>query len=29
MCSISALLTNGLLRLGELAEQPEDTFSHE
>lgn len=29
LCSVSALLTNGLLRMGELEEQPADTFTHE
>jgi len=29
LCTVSALLTNGILRMGELAEQPEDTFTHE
>ncbi|KIM91267.1 hypothetical protein PILCRDRAFT_84244 [Piloderma croceum F 1598] len=26
---LSTLLTNGILHIGELAEQPEDTFTHE
>ncbi|KIM77880.1 hypothetical protein PILCRDRAFT_824854 [Piloderma croceum F 1598] len=29
LCSIHALLTNGMLRMGELAENPEDSFTHE
>jgi hypothetical protein len=29
LCTVSALLNNGILRMGELAEQPEDTFTHE
>lgn len=29
MCTVQALLNNGLLRMGELAEEPEETFSHE
>jgi hypothetical protein len=29
MTNVKALLTNGLLRLGELAEQPEETFTAE
>jgi len=28
-CTISALLNNGILRIGELAEQPEEAFTHE
>jgi len=29
LCNVQALLTNGLLRLGELAEEPEETFTAE
>jgi hypothetical protein len=29
LCSVSALLNNGILRMGELADQPEDSFTHE
>ena len=29
LCSVNALLTNGILRVGELEERPEDTFTHE
>src|ERR1700734_1734542 len=29
LCTVSALLNNGILRMGELAEQPEETFTHE
>jgi hypothetical protein len=29
MCSVPALLTNGILRLSVLAEEPEETFTHE
>jgi len=29
LCTISSLLHNGLLRMGELPEQAEDTFTHE
>jgi len=29
LCSVSALLVNGILCIGELAEQEEGTFTHE
>jgi hypothetical protein len=29
LCNVQALLTNGLLRLGELAEEPEESFTAE
>jgi len=29
LCSVNALLTNGILRMGELADAAEDTFTHE
>ena len=29
LCTVQALLNNGLLRMGELADQPEETFSLE
>jgi hypothetical protein len=29
LCSVSALLTNGLLRVGELAEEPDEAFTYE
>lgn len=29
LCSVNALLTNGILRMGELADQPDETFTHE
>ena len=29
MTNVKALLTNGLLRLGELAEQPDESFTAE
>src|ERR1700683_543289 len=29
LCTVSALLNNGILCLGELSEQPEETFTHE
>jgi hypothetical protein len=29
LCTVSALLNNSILRMGELAEQPEETFTHE
>jgi hypothetical protein len=29
MCNVQALLTNGLLRIGELAEEPEEVFTNE
>jgi hypothetical protein len=29
LCNINALLTNGLLRMGELAAEPEDSFTAE
>jgi len=29
LCTVSALLNNGILRMGELLDQPEDTFTHE
>src|SRR5882762_8689922 len=29
LCTISALLNNGILRMGELAEQPQSAFTHE
>jgi hypothetical protein len=29
LCNIQSLLTNGLLRLGELAEEPEEAFTYE
>jgi hypothetical protein len=29
LCTVSALLNNGLLRLGELADQPNEAFTHE
>ena len=29
MTNIQALLTNGMLRMGELAEQPEESFTAE
>jgi len=29
LCNIQTLLTNGLLRLGELAEEPEEAFTYE
>jgi hypothetical protein len=29
LCSVHALLTNGILRLGELADEPEESFTAE
>jgi hypothetical protein len=29
MCTVSALINNGILRMGELSEQPEESFTHE
>jgi hypothetical protein len=29
LCTVSALVNNGILRIGELATQAEDTFTHE
>jgi hypothetical protein len=29
LCNVSALITNGLLRLGELADEPEESFTYE
>ena len=29
LCNVKALLTNGILRLGELAEEPEEAFTAE
>lgn len=29
LCTVQALLNNGLLRMGELADQSEESFSHE
>jgi len=29
LCTVSALLNNGILRMGELAEQPDETFTQE
>jgi hypothetical protein len=29
LCTVQALSNNGILRIGELAEQPEDSFTHE
>jgi hypothetical protein len=29
LCNVQALLTNGLLRLGELAEEPDESFTAE
>jgi hypothetical protein len=29
LCNIQTLLTNGLLRLGELADEPEEAFTYE
>lgn len=29
LCNINALITNGLLRLSELADEPEETFTNE
>ena len=29
LCTVSALLNNGILRMGELASQPEECFTHE
>jgi len=29
LCNVQALLTNGLLRIGELASEPEESFTHE
>jgi hypothetical protein len=29
LCTVSALLNNGILRMGELAEQAEEAFTHE
>lgn len=29
LCNVSSLLNNGILRMGELSERSEDTFSHE
>jgi hypothetical protein len=29
LCNVQALLTNGLLRLGELAAEPEESFTYE
>lgn len=29
LCTVHALLTNGIIRMGELADEPEDTFTHE
>jgi hypothetical protein len=29
LCTVNALIVNGMLRMGELAERPEDTFTQE
>jgi len=29
LCTVSALLNNGILRMGELADQPEESLTHE
>lgn len=29
LCSVSALLNNGILRMGELADEPEESFTHD
>lgn len=29
LCSVNSLLTNGILRMGELVDQPENVFTHE
>jgi len=29
LCNVPALLTHGLLRLGEMAEEPEESFNYE
>jgi hypothetical protein len=29
LCNVKGLITNGLLRLGELADEPEETFTLE
>ena len=29
LCTVSALLNNGILRMGELQDQPEEVFTHE
>lgn len=29
LCNVQALITNGLLRLGELADEPEESFTYE
>lgn len=29
LCNVNALITNGLLRLGELADEPEESFTAE
>lgn len=29
LCNVNSLITNGVLRLGELAEQPEESFTAE
>ena len=29
LCTVSTLLNNGILRMGELLEEPEETFTHE
>jgi hypothetical protein len=29
LCTVSALINNGILRMGELAERPNETFTHE
>jgi len=29
LCNVGALLNNGMLRMGELSEQPDEDFTHE
>lgn len=29
LCNVNALITNGILRLGELADEPEEAFTSE
>jgi len=29
LCTVHALLTNGILHVGELSDQPDDSFTHE
>lgn len=29
LCTVSVLINNGILRMGELSEQPEESFSYE